>query len=399
MRTHNGLIRIAATLVAAWALLYVVMPVPEATAIPAFARKYGFSCSTCHAPVPRLKAYGEDFAANGFKLPDDEEPIRAYRDVGDPLLLLQRELPVAVRFDAYALQGIGDDDYADLQTPWGAKLLSGGQVASNVGYYFYFYMNEAGEVAGIEDAYIHFNNLMGAPLDIMVGQFQISDPLMKRELRLTYEDYLAYKVQPGVSLTKLTYDRGVMVTYDTPFGLGLVGEVVNGNGKPEADGGLYDGDKDKAYAFRGIYGLGPLNVGGFWYGTKEWLQVNPGDPFFANEVTYWGPDFNLSVADGRYNLSGQYLMRTDTDAGSGLLDIETEGYIGEFVWLPRGEDGRMALTALYNRITSDDAALAYETATLSGSYLLARNLRLMAEFTQDMERDSGRLLLGFVSGF
>lgn len=37
------------------------------SAIPAFARKYGASCSLCHAPFPRLTAFGERFAANGFE--------------------------------------------------------------------------------------------------------------------------------------------------------------------------------------------------------------------------------------------------------------------------------------------------------------------------------------------
>ena len=33
-------------------------------------------------------------------------------------------------------------------------------------------VNSTGEVAGVEDAYVHFNNIGGAPLDVMVGQFQ-----------------------------------------------------------------------------------------------------------------------------------------------------------------------------------------------------------------------------------
>ena len=58
-----------------------------AEAIPAFARKYQFSCSTCHAPVPRLKPFGEAFAARGFRLEDpSQEPPRATYDVGDPTL-------------------------------------------------------------------------------------------------------------------------------------------------------------------------------------------------------------------------------------------------------------------------------------------------------------------------
>jgi hypothetical protein len=77
----------------------------------------------------------------------------------------------------------------------------------------------------------------------------------------------------------------------------------------------------------------------------------------------------------------------------------TDGTVAELVWLPHGEDGRWVGVALYNRVTSDDIALAYETATVSASYLLRRNLRLMAEFSRDLELESNRIILGFVSGF
>ena len=41
----------------------------------------------------------------------------------------------------------------------------------------------------------------------------------------------------------------------------------------------------------------------------------------------------------------------------------------------------------------------YETATLSATWLLARNLRLMAEYTRDLHRKKNRITAGFVSGF
>ena len=63
-------------------------------AIPAFARKYRMSCTTCHAPVPRLaeKAYGDEFAGNGFVLAD-QEASRYYVETGDKDLDLIRETP------------------------------------------------------------------------------------------------------------------------------------------------------------------------------------------------------------------------------------------------------------------------------------------------------------------
>src|SRR5512134_2778508 len=60
---------------------------PSAWEIPAFARKYGVSCNLCHSPIPRLTAFGETFAANGFRM-SSLEPVRDTIDTGDPLLEL-----------------------------------------------------------------------------------------------------------------------------------------------------------------------------------------------------------------------------------------------------------------------------------------------------------------------
>ncbi len=38
----------------------------EASAVPAFARKYGVSCSQCHSAFPTLNAYGRQFKLNGY---------------------------------------------------------------------------------------------------------------------------------------------------------------------------------------------------------------------------------------------------------------------------------------------------------------------------------------------
>ena len=68
-------------------------------AIPAFARKYRMSCTTCHAPAPRLWPYGEDFAGNGYRL-EGKEPARHTFETGDSLLTLVRELPLAPKAGA-----------------------------------------------------------------------------------------------------------------------------------------------------------------------------------------------------------------------------------------------------------------------------------------------------------
>ncbi len=383
----------------------------NASAIPAFARRYKMSCTTCHTPFPRLKAYGNEFAANGFMIPEEEKD-RDYVIAGDDMLRLNRDFPIAVRFDAFATMFENEDgDVAtDLQSPFGLKMLSGGPLAKDIGYYFYFFMSERGEVAGIEDAYIHFNNLGGAPLDIMVGQFQTCDPLMKRELRLTYEDYKIYKTRIGLSNNNLAYDRGMIITYDVEkTGTSLVGMLLNGNGKDATVDGHFDSDKFKNFFLRAGQDFGEyLHVGYFGYYGDE-LGFNPdldGNPLthdvgavFHNRLLYHGPD--IKAGNGTFDLSFQYLKRRDTNPNfvSNAVDVETDGIVAELVISPHQDRSRHYITLLYNKIDSDWDAYDYETYTLGVTRLARRNLRLTLEYTYDNVQETSRGAVGLVSAF
>lgn len=394
------------------AVTTAVMLLPDAAdAIPAFARRYKLSCTTCHTPFPRLKPFGDEFAANGFIIPEEEKD-RDYVSAGDDLLHLNKDFPVAVRFDAFAtLQKNEEDDLqADMQMPFGLKLLSGGALSRGVGYYFYFYMSEKGEVAGVEDAYLHFNDLGGRPLDVLVGQFQACDPLMKRELRLTYEDYLIYKAKIGLSNTNLAYDRGVIVMYDLEgSGTNLTGMILNGNGKDPAEASGFDSDKYKNFFLRVGQDIGDnLSVGYFGYYGDE-LGYNPdpdGNPettaagaVFRNSLLFHGPD--VKVGNGTLDFSFQYLWRRDTNPlfMSGAIDAETTGMVGELVISPQQDRSRHYVTLLYNRIDSDLDSADYETYTAGVTRVARRNLRLTVEYTYDVERETGRGAVGIVSAF
>ncbi|MBE0567544.1 MAG: hypothetical protein IH621_16435 [Krumholzibacteria bacterium] len=393
MKTLKILSAALAALVGAGALLPA-----DAQAIPSFARRYKLSCTTCHAPFPRLKDFGNEFAANGFYIPEEERD-RDYVSAGDDLMHLNREFPLAVRFDAFATIAEDADVTTDLQIPFGLKLLSGGPLARNVGYYFYFYMDETGEVAGVEDAYIHFNDLGGVPFDVMVGQFQVCDPLMKRELRLTYEDYQIYKAKIGDVVGNLTYDRGLLVTYEAAAtGTGLVGMLVNGNGRRAATEGAFDSDKDKNFAGRVAQPLGGfLQVGYFYYAGQE--RQDTGDGMFKNGLHYHGPD--LVAGNGTLDLALQYLRRRDSNPtfADGATAVQTDGIVAELVLSPHQDRSRTYGTLLYNRVDSDLDEYDYESYTASLTYLLARNLRGTLEYTWDAERELSRGGIGLVAAF
>lgn len=382
----------------------------DAGAIPAFARRHKLSCTTCHEPFPRLKPYGDEFAGHGFMLPD-ADPDRDYVPAGDDLLRLNRDFPLAVRMDLW-FQWQEDATVADtdFQTPWGLKLLSGGTLARNVGYYFYFFMSEDGEVTGVEDAYLHFNDLFGQPLDLLVGQFQVCDPLMKRELRLTYEDYEVFRTRVGESRTNLTYDRGLTIPFTIEAtGTDIVGMVVNGNGKPAANDGKLDDDHFKNYALRVNQGLGDVaTVGGFGYWGREQTAVEDdmgGTAAIVNDITYYGVDATLSLAGGALGFTGQYLRRDDSRPfvdEAEPRDLQTDGVVAELVIAPHRDRSRHYFTLLYNQVDGELVADDYESFTAATTYLLQRNLRFNVEYSviEAQGHDAyGRVSTGLVAAF
>jgi len=387
-------VRPAAVLGAVLATAALLAPF-QARAIPAFARKYRFSCTTCHAPFPRLKPYGEEFAGRGFRMEDAaQEPSRATLDAGDDLLQLPRDLPLAVRFDLHGAWDSGAPARTDFQTPWVAKLLSGGPIADSVSYYVYFII-ESGEVAGLEDAWVMWSRAFGLPVHLFAGQFQVCDPLFKRELRLTRLDYEILSLRVGASPANLTYDRGLGLVLDGP-GFEVVGQVVNGNGIPGIGAGsTFDSDPYKNLALRVAVPLGPVRLGASGYWGKE----RQGG--VRNELFYVGPDLVVELGEWA-QLSALYLWRRDTNPfflpppqGRTL----THGGFGELLVFPAGQAGRWALSLLYNRVRSDDPGARRDSGSLGASWLLRRNLRLVAEAARDFEAEVSRVSLGTVVAF
>ncbi|NIX00915.1 MAG: hypothetical protein GWN13_22260 [Phycisphaerae bacterium] len=137
-----------------------------------------------------------------------------------------------------------------------------------------------------------------------------------------------------------------------------------------------------------------MSIGGFGYYGKE-----DGPLDTENEIIYLGPDLNISV--GKFEFTGQYLYRKDTNPKfySDEVEAETNGIVGELIFSPRLDQSRFFVTALYNLVDSDMDAYDYQTATLSGTYLIARNLRLIAEVTRDLEYEVNRGVLGLVTAF
>ena len=416
MRTIPGAVLLALTLSASTA--------SATTIIPAFARKYRVTCAMCHMPVPRLNAVGEAFAANGFEFAPGEQP-RDTIQTGDPLLRLQNTLPLAVRYDAYVSaysKRVGGQVVADQQLPWVIKLLSGGQIADRISYYAYFLLTERGEVAGLEDAYVQFTDVAGSGVSLIAGQFQVSDPLFKRELRLEYEDYQAYRVRVGESPVDLTYDRGLMALWSPWTGGDVAFEIVNGRGLNAASADRqYDSDGFKNLGLRLSQEVGPLRIGAFGYAGEENGLAE------TNRTRVLGPDATLTLGT-KGELNVQLLRRWDSDPFLGTCSLLTpcpggrttsfstrvDAGFAEALFWPNGPTSRWYFSALTNVVDASGPVVSlrvgeqdtpagfldrYVNAGLGAHYLLRRNVRLMGEGMWDFEREQARLVTGFTMAF
>ena len=380
----------------------VLSAADNADAIPAFARKYSVSCNLCHAPAPRLNAFGEQFAGNGFEM-QIGEPAPDTAATGDDMLRLLRRIDFALRLDFFATLSTPfdeDEPDADLQMPYNIKLLSGGVIADRISYYFYFFMSERGEVAGLEDAYIQFTDIGGSGVNLIAGQFQVSDPLFKRELRLQYDDYQAYRVRVGEARADMTYDRGLFATYSPWEGGDLSVMLVNGSGLGAADEDRqYDTDALKNIVARYSQDIGALRIGGFAY-VGEQRSDGVGD-----RIRVYGPD--ATVTFGNVELNGQYLRRTDSNPLflAARTESDVDAAFGELVWSPQGPAGRWHLVGLYNWIDSDQPIFSvragetgplahYESVSASLHYLVRRNVRFLGEVGYDIEQERTRFTLG-----
>ncbi|HOC04361.1 MAG TPA: hypothetical protein PLA17_02060 [Bacteroidales bacterium] len=384
--------------------IIMLLPYKQMSAIPAFARKYQISCQVCHTPVmPRLKAFGDDFAGDGFRMTEYESP-RHFIQTGDDRLSLFRELPLAFRIDGHVTANFNGEGSVDFAAPFMLKILSGGELSDRLSYYFYFMLDERGRVAGLEDAFIMYKDLFRTGINIYLGQFAVSDPMFKGEMRYTIENYHIYATAPGQSSVNLKYDKGILLDKGFKTGTTVVFEVISGTGLGSADHWyVFDKDKYKNMLLKVTQDIGEYaSLGFFGYTGKELLWTGTGD--IVSSVKMYGPDLVLDFNE-KLIIGLQYLWRTDSDVylnpGQPVRkNVLTHGGFAEVIYSPKGDMSTWYLNGLLNWVESDLDMLDYRSATLHAGYIIRRNVRLVTEYTRVFSGNPyGKLSGGFVSAF
>ena len=383
-------------------ILSVLMIPSKSEAMPAFARTYNVSCVACHAAFPRLNEFGEQFVADNYRLANWKDSTVA---TGDDMLALPDSVPLALRTQAFVQTreantidiNNGDTISADtdFQSPYLIKLLSSAPLSDHISYYFYAIFAEKGDNGAVivEDAWFSHDDVFGSKISLMLGQFQVSDLMFPRETRLTFQDFMVYR------MAGLTYDRGTIFGYTAgPVDLSL--GLVNGNGISEnytinspgykrADH-LFDNNGDKAVFARIGGDIAGVNLGLFGYSGTQKNSISGGTANGNRDTDKIAYGIDLSGKVGYKTYWFAQLLQNEWDE---FINPNTNySWFGSFVGVDYIHSDHWAYSLLYNYADANDLKntdTVYEgidinSLTLSASYYFMRNVKAVIEVNMDL---------------
>lgn len=387
-------------------LIAAVVYLPStANGHPSFARQYSISCNVCHAAFPRLNEFGNQFANDmNFRLPN-------WRDTtvqtGDQMLALPAQMPLAIRAQAF-VQGrdgksidpisgeVSADSEVDIQAPYLVKLLSSAPLSDHISYYVYVIAAEKGgnlEVI-VEDAWFSYDDIFGSGVRTQLGQFQLSDLMFPREIRMTFQDFMVYR------FAGVTYDRGVL--FDRGAGpLDLSLGFSNGNGIKQNFGisspgymrpdKMFDNDTEKSVFGRIGTEISSVSIGLFGLAGEQRNATGPAGTESGDRDTdkySVGLDLSGSIAN-RWYWFGQLMWNRWSDFLNPGTDYD---WTGGFAGVDYVHSDKWVFSALLNYLDAGDLqdtdtvfeGIDMRTLTFTASYYFMRNVKGMIEVNVDL---------------
>jgi hypothetical protein len=183
--------------------LAVLALATRAEAIPAFARKYGMSCTACHLAWPILNQQGQAFRDNGYQFGTEKD---------EPVTVAPAYWPAAMRTTPayqYTRMTNQTSDAGPVTTSTGgmpagpaADLLTAGTLARDVS----FLLVVAGfappdEPAALESAFVRLSNLGGSGwANLKVGKFEVDLPASPHRGVTMTSGYAIYGPRSGSAI-------------------------------------------------------------------------------------------------------------------------------------------------------------------------------------------------------
>jgi hypothetical protein len=380
------------------ALIVILMCLPApSSAIPVFARKYGFSCTMCHSNIPRLNDFGTRYRQNGYRLPGREN---------DEKTVLESPPPIAMRTSAgYAYESysniLGVEEVSQFMLN-GLDLLSAGLLGSNIGYFMVYTPEIApsrhveGQTGNLEMASVVFSHVGSPWLNVRAGRFEPAYVAfsVKRQLSVTPYEIYDYGAPGNVVISET--QAGVELTGNGPgfgrgFRLGYAAGWLNGSGNNDSD------DPPSDFYVRATTVIGPgegqtagqrIGVMGYIGRARPDLTQFPADSTTAfdarEQFIRLGVDASLNFK--MVNLAVQYLFGRDDKRLWGIqesTDLDFWGGFAELSLMPRVDFvafGRFDMVSTPKEIDRDITRF-----TGGARYYFVDNLALHLEYSRWVE--------------
>jgi hypothetical protein len=340
-----------------------------ASAVPAFARKYQTSCSTCHIVFPKLNAFGEAFRLRGYRMPAETEEMvkQAPVSLGSPAYKklwpnaiwpgeISSAVPLAVNIKLadISTSTLNDDGSVtsvnnDFQFPQELNIFGAGTLGEHVSYLseVTFGENPDGSVAvELEHARLQFDSPFGKEdlFHFRIGEFapNVADGFQEMWISTdaAIDSLFAYNPIGANGGTGLAEDITPMpislpASVRGIEGYGIIAHralwvagVGNGIG-PSADG-RFDGNNAKDVYARFDYKIGGMGLDGDTGGAavpeKNWRD----NSLRLGVFTYRGDgtdiEFPLTGEDGTMQqIEDLHFLRTGVYASAFYQDLNVFG--------------------------------------------------------------------------
>ena len=348
MRLQGSRITLLAFLIGS---MLVILNVPSASAIPAFARKYETSCQTCHVGFPKLNPFGEAFRLNGYRMPKETEdqikikPVsigaEAYKKMWPKAIFpsdLPGQVPLALNVKMASVYGSSIDEsghaitHNDFQFPQEANLFAGGTLGDHFSFLGEVTWAENADGSGeteIERMHLQAGSFIGPEhlINIKIGKFapDLADGFQEMWLSTNngVDSLFSFNPIGPHGGTGLAEDGGGISLPSSVKGIELYGVgahrffytvgIVNGLG-PSASGNV-DGNASKDLYARADYKFGGMGLDGDTTGIKlppeNWREHSLRVGLLGYHGNGTGVDFPfdegaVNVQDRSFNRAGIY---------------------------------------------------------------------------------------------
>lgn len=358
----------------------VLMSTAPASAVPVFARKYGFSCTMCHSSYPRLNDFGQRYRNNGYQLPGREDDERT---------VLEGPAPFAARTNVgYTYDNFsntpGAEDVNEFQID-GFDIFSAGLIKQDLGY-FLIYLPEisgsrglAPQTGTLEMANVVFSRLTSLNLNARVGRFEGAWLPFSAKRSLTFSPYEIYSFAGPGGLALDETQTGIELAGASRCGLRYAAGWVDGSTTNRAS----DSPGDFYFRLAKIFGAGEAQTAGQRLGAVAYFgEARPTDITVPDtgrqSLNRYGLDAALTSRE--WSLDLQYLSGKD-DAGltGGTADFDISGGFLQASYLPSTKWVAVGRYDWVNTPLGPEADIS--RWTVAARYYFADNIALHAEYS------------------